>query len=182
MIDSDGSYHFGRLSQLFHLVNASKYSYMENSSGHGIVLDNWMFMGDFDLPPVSYRNMTIEISIARSGFPITRDLKTVPWRISLQGTIIVNQTVNITISTVSCVFDLSFKEPTFDVCDISVCFEPMDYVILVMSVPKGPNNRMDYITFRKNARQSVVDYTQVVFIQVGNMEVGQLTNTKLVSY
>ena len=176
MIDPDGSYHFNSLSHLFYLVNASEYSYVGNSSAHGIILDNWMYMGDFDLPLVSYRDTTVEISVARGGVPTTHGWNAgpVPWKISLEGTIIVND-FNVTISTVSRVFDLSFVEPPFDMFDVSVCSDSKDYVIMAMSVPKGPNNMVDYSSFRKNLRQSVVDYTQLAPIQVGNIEVGQLS-------
>jgi len=175
VIDPDGTYHFGKLNQLFYLVNASEYTYVGNSSAHGVVLDNWMYMGDLDLPYVSYRDATMEISIARNGAPSTRGTNTepIPWKISLEGTIVVGEgTFNTTLSSVTRLFDLSFEEPSLDVFDVSLCSEPKDYVVMVMSVPKGPNNMVDYSTFRKNVRQSIVDYTQVAPLQVGNIEVG----------
>ena len=176
VLEEDGSYHFYSIQELFYLVNASEYTYVGNSSANGVILDDWMYVGDFDRPLVSYQDATIEVSIASNGAPSTygENVGPVPWKISIEGRVISNYSgtpVNATISIASRIFDISFEEPHFDVFDVSVCSEPKDHIVMVMSVPKGPNNMVDFSSLRKNVRQSVVDYTQVAPIQVGNIEV-----------
>ena len=170
IVDPDGTYRFGRLEDVFYLVNASDYTYVGNSSAHGVILDDWTYTGDIKRFNVMYNNVTVVYSTARNGAPSTysSNMGPVPWRFSVDGRI--SGAVNSTISSVFRLFDLSFEEPHYDVFDVSICADPMDYLVLTMAVPKD-SNEVDYSSYRKNVRQALVGYTQVLPIQVGGIEV-----------
>ncbi len=173
IVNPDGSYKFGSINQIFFVVNSSLYTYTGNSSAHGVDLDNWSYTGDIDLPGgLSYRNATLGLSIARSGtasiYGANKD--PVPWKMSIDGTIS-SDTYNVTISTVIRYFGLSFTRPSFDVFDVSLCLELKDYIAIIMSIPKGPNNMVDFSSLNANLRKSIVDYTGLDPIQVGSIQV-----------
>ena len=174
VVDPNGTYHIASLEGLFYLVNTSEYTYVGNFSAHGVVLDNWTYTGDIEQTNLSYHNVTVDILIARNGAPSTYSSNKgpVPWRISLRGEVTVSKQFNVSLSTVVRMFDMSFEQPDYDVFDISVCAEPKDYLVLVMAVPKNMN-QVDYSSYRKNVRQAVVGYTQVLPIQVGAIEVSR---------
>ncbi len=158
-------------------MNVSEYTYVGNDSIFGdIILDKWQYMGNVETPQVSYYNITVDLDIARGGVPSSslNSSGPVPWKISVNGIESINDgTVNVTISSLTRFFDVSFEKPRYDVFDVSMCSPPGDHEVVVVSVPKdsAAESAVDLDMFMTNVRTSVMDYTGLAPIQVGNIRV-----------
>ena len=173
-LGKDGKYHLRSPGSIY-LLSVVNYTYIGNTSAHGVFLDNWMFTGNFSHAGTDYINCTIQWSITQPGqaIPSLSSLNTspIPWRMSLKGTAnIPSINESIDISTVTRLFDLTLEEPSFDVFDVSICVDPKDVVMLTLAIP-GIENGTDLSKLRGNIRKAISNYTKIYPIQVGNVEV-----------
>ena len=171
----DGSLGFTSLTRQLYIVNVSEYTYVGNDSIFGdIILDKWQYVGNIETPQASYYNITVDLGIARGGMPSLslNSSGPVPWKISVNGIESINDG-NVTISSLTRFFDVSFEKPRYDVFDVSMCSPPGDHEVVVVSVPKdsAAESAVDLDMFMTNVRTSVMDYTGLAPIQVGNIRV-----------
>lgn len=166
--------HVRSLNDLF-LLSAVEYDYTGNMSAHGVLLDNWVFSGDFSHAGYDYTNTTLQWLITQPGqnisslFSVTSSA--VPWRLSIEGLLTSSEgETALNVSSVIRYFDLLFEEPNFDMFDVSVCVDPVDSMFITLALP-GARNGIDLCQFKGNIRNAVSNYTQLYPIQVGNIEV-----------
>lgn len=165
------------LNDLF-LLSTVEYNYTGNMSAHGVLLDNWVFSGDFSHAGYDYTNTTLQWLITQPGqnissvFSVTSSA--VPWRLSIEGLLTSSEgETALNVSSVIRYFDLLFEEPNFDVFDVSVCVDPVDSMFITLALP-GARNGIDLCQFKGNIRNAVSNYTQLYPIQVGNIEVRRI--------
>lgn len=172
-VGPDGCAHVLDSNHFFYLVNTSNFNYEGRSNVHGVLLDDWMLTGNFSSGNEHYTNTTVRLSVLQPGWTnpsiSSVDTNPKPWRISVDGTVEVAGNV-LNVSYVSRFFDLSFEKPGFDVFDISDCVDPKDSATVSLAVPKGSGD-VDYDGYSGNVRQAIVDYTKLLPIQVGRIEV-----------
>lgn len=187
-LGNDSHYTLRSLNDLF-LLSAVEYTYAGNMSAHGLMLDNWVFNGNFSHGGYNYTNSKLQWSITQPGQAIASissiNTTPIPWRLSLDALATPASSsdapTTVNISIVTRYFDMAFEEPGFDVFDTSVCVDAKDALFLVLAVPTLQNGT-DITHLRASVRRAVSNYTQLYPIQVGNVEVsggvGILANPK----
>ena len=174
---SNGHYHLRYVDDLF-LFTSIPFSYAGNMSAHGLTLDNWKFQGNFSQFNVNYTNATVMWSITQAGQSIATlssiSTSPLPWRLSIEATVNTEDT-SFNMSQVTRYFDLSFDEPGTDIFDVSICVQPQDALYLTLAIP-GTVKGINLGQFRGNTRHAVANYTNLYPMQVGNIQVREITD------
>ena len=139
-----------------------------------LVLDSWVYVGNFTYNGVAFINATVKLSITKDGYSIPTissiDSGSVLWRTSIDGVSAFDGSYE-NVSILTKFYDLAFEKPESGVFDVSYCASPADSVLLKLAVPVVESVGVDYDEYRTSLRSAVVEYTQLYPTQVGQIEV-----------
>lgn len=170
-------------NQLFFLNNEFNFSYEGVSKVRGVDVDSWVSFGDSTSVGVTGNNITdatIEVFFTQPGYTVVTDRSEssdpVPWRLIVRGMISARnfsnptQTITLNVSVESDVYDFSASEHSYDVFDVSQCFNYDQYHTLVLLF-ETPRVGIDFGTFRSNLRSEIMKLTNLKPLQVNNIHV-----------
>jgi len=174
-LDPSGHVYALEPNLLFYLVNTSEFNYAGNVTyDDHLVLNSWVYVGNFTHNGATYINATVRLSITKDGFqvPTISSISSDPvlWRMSIDGIVVLEGSYE-NISVVCKFYDLTFERPEYGVFDISDCATPAETIQLRLAVPIVGLVGVDYDEYRRNMKSSIVDHTQLYPTQVGRIEV-----------
>ena len=179
--DDGGTLQLVSPNNIFFRGGEYDYTYQGATNIRGVDVDWWVSYRSFEqiAPTINISDAYYQVFFTRPGWSFANiqsvTEQPVPWRIIINGTVSsVNITDNSTMTFNSTfqmnLYEFSTEEPPYDAFDISSCSAPEDYYTLVLFIP-GNETGINFGQLRRNIRTSVMNYTGLRPLQIGNIQV-----------